>query len=61
MNNKIIIKESKTVKEFIEILKQLPQDYQVRVWDDKEIEIRILDDYYDNEKQLEPIKAVSIY
>lgn len=60
MNNKIIIKESKTVKEFIEILKQLPQDYQVRVGYDKEIEIHISDDYYDNEKQLEPIKAVSI-
>ena len=61
MNNKIIIKESKTVKEFIEILKQLPQEYQVRVGYMKEIEIHISDDYYDNEKQLEPIKVVSIY
>lgn len=57
MNNKIIIKESKTVKEFIEILKQLPQELPIKINYNDDFEIIILDDFYDDNTE-ESYKAV---
>ena len=47
--DKVIINESQTVAEFIEVLKQFPQDLPIRINYTKETEIWVSEEFYDGD------------
>lgn len=61
--DKVIINESQTVAEFIETLKQFPQDLPIRVNYDKGTEVWIQEEFYDGDSanpKCPVIKAVVV-